>query len=149
MKRDNRDQHKLKEWYYDAVLGGLVLTGMMKDEAVALMDEYKLKEKLDKYPDVQLHYDIDGVVAEIYQLRKNGRKPGDMNSVNAYINNVNSYEREMYEYMKCLSLMRNFVKDVNNVAESLNCDPRKVCELMERDYQEYIDAVAIIEDDLE
>ena len=45
--------------------------------------------------------------------------------------------------------MRNFVKDVNNVAESLNCDPRKVCELMERDYQEYIDAVAIIEDDLE
>ena len=60
-----KDIAKAKEWYLDAVLGGLVLSGMMKDDAITKMDNYKLKERLDKYPDVQLHYDVDDIVEEI------------------------------------------------------------------------------------
>ncbi len=38
-----KDITKAKEWYLDAVLGGLVLSGMMKDDAIAKLDNYNLE----------------------------------------------------------------------------------------------------------
>ena len=41
-----------------AVEGCLVLRGMTKEQAVVLIRDYKLKERLDAFPEVQLHYDM-------------------------------------------------------------------------------------------
>lgn len=61
----NKELQESKSWYMSAVEGNLVLRGMTKEEAIGLMDNYKLKERLDAFPDVQLHYDIDATVNEM------------------------------------------------------------------------------------
>lgn len=61
----NKELQASKSWYMSAVEGNLVLRGMTKEEAIGLMDNYKLKERLDAFPDVQLHYDIDATVNEM------------------------------------------------------------------------------------
>lgn len=54
-----------KEWYMAAVEGCLVLRGMTKKEAKELISSYQLKERLDTYTDLQLHYDIEVTADEI------------------------------------------------------------------------------------
>ena len=57
------------QWYYDAVISDLVLRGMLYTKAKEAVDEYKLKEKLQKYPEGQLHYSISSTVND---MRKAG-----------------------------------------------------------------------------
>ena len=61
----NKELQESKSWYMSAVEGNLVLRGMTKEEAIGLMDNYKLQERLDAFPDIQLHYDIDATVNEM------------------------------------------------------------------------------------
>lgn len=54
-----------KAWYMSAVEGCLILRGMTEEQAVELINKYQLKERLDAFPDVQLHYDVEVTADEI------------------------------------------------------------------------------------
>lgn len=54
-----------KAWYLAAVEGCLVLRGMTREDAQRLMQKYKLKERLDAFPEIQLHYDVEVTTDEI------------------------------------------------------------------------------------
>lgn len=54
-----------KSWYLSAVESCLILRGMSKEQASDLIRRYKLKERLDQFPDVQLHYDVETTADEI------------------------------------------------------------------------------------
>ncbi len=57
------------QWYLNAVRSDLILNhGLTKDAAETAMKCYMLKEKLEKYPDVQLHYSISSVIREMRDL---------------------------------------------------------------------------------
>lgn len=57
-----------KEWYFDAVVGSLVLRGFTKPQALSMIEAYKLAERLEKFPDIQLHYDVDATAEEIMAM---------------------------------------------------------------------------------
>ncbi len=57
--------------------------------------------------------------------------------------------REMLEDMMDIEKAASLVKDVDNLAESLNTNAEEVCKLMKRDYQEYLDAKALLAEELE
>lgn len=57
-----------KRWYMNAVEGCLILRGMNREEALLKISEYKLQERLDKYPEIQMHYDIEATVEEILDI---------------------------------------------------------------------------------
>ena len=63
-----KELQKSKAWYMSAVESSLVLRGMTKEEAIALINLYKLQERLDAFPDIQLHYDIDATVNEVLAI---------------------------------------------------------------------------------
>lgn len=48
-----------------AVEGCLILRGMTKEQANKLIQQYQLKERLDLFPELQLHYDIEVTADEI------------------------------------------------------------------------------------
>ena len=54
-----------KSWYMSAVEGCLILRGMTKEQANKLIQQYQLKERLDLFPELQLHYDIEVTADEI------------------------------------------------------------------------------------
>ncbi len=54
-----------KSWYMSAVESSLILRGMTRQEAVEMMNKYKLQERLDELPDIQMHYAIEATVNEI------------------------------------------------------------------------------------
>ena len=58
------------EWYFDAVLGSLVLKGYTKQQALKMIDTYKLKERLEKFTDIQLHYDVEVIADEIVEMSR-------------------------------------------------------------------------------
>ena len=63
-----KTMHEMKEWYIAAVRGNLVLHyGLQEQEANKAIEAYRLKERLDKYPEVQLHYDIEDTTEEMKQ----------------------------------------------------------------------------------
>lgn len=62
---NNEAEMKSKEWYMAAVESCLILRGLTRQEAKSFMERYKLSERIDKYPEVQLHYDVDATVDEI------------------------------------------------------------------------------------
>lgn len=57
-----------KIWYFDAVVAKLITTGLTKDESEEMVAKYRLKERLEKFPNVQLHYDIDATADEILSM---------------------------------------------------------------------------------
>lgn len=59
-----------KEWYYDAVHSSLILRRETKQEAEQLLKKYMLKERLDQYPQVQLHYDVEATADEVLEMTK-------------------------------------------------------------------------------
>ena len=63
------DIKKEIKWYIDAVRSDLILNqGMTSEAADAAMERYMLKEKLEEYPDVQLHYSISSTTREMREL---------------------------------------------------------------------------------
>ncbi len=52
-------------WYMSAVESCLILRGMTKAQAIELIQKYQLKERLDKFPELQLHYDVEVTADEI------------------------------------------------------------------------------------
>lgn len=54
-----------KEWYTQAVESCLILRGLTRDEAISKMKEYQFYEKLERFPYVQLHYDVEATADEI------------------------------------------------------------------------------------
>ncbi len=65
---NSKELQEYKSWYMSAVEGSLILRGMTKQEAVNIITKYKLKERLDEFPDIQMHYDIEATVNEILEL---------------------------------------------------------------------------------
>lgn len=65
---------ELKDWYISAVEGCLILRGMYKEQAQDLMKKYKLKERIDLFPETQLHYDVEVVADEIYKMVNDDKK---------------------------------------------------------------------------
>ena len=61
----DKELQKSKEWYMAAVESSLILRGMEKEEAMVLISRYKLQERLDDFPGIQMHYDIEATVNEI------------------------------------------------------------------------------------
>lgn len=64
------DLEKSKEWYYDAVESCLILRGKTRKEAQELLANYQLKERLEQFPYVQLHYDVEAIAEEVVELAK-------------------------------------------------------------------------------
>ncbi len=57
------------KWYTDAVRSDLILNqGLTTEAADAAMKRYMLKEKLEEYPDVQLHYSVSSTTREMREL---------------------------------------------------------------------------------
>lgn len=54
-----------KAWYMSAVEGCLILRGMTKEQASELIKQYRLEERIDAFPDLQLHYDVEVTADEI------------------------------------------------------------------------------------
>ena len=54
-----------KAWYISAVESCLILRGMTREQAVELMGKYRLEERIDAFPELQLHYDIEVTADEI------------------------------------------------------------------------------------
>ena len=65
---------ELKDWYISAVEGCLILRGMYKEQAQDLMKKYRLKERIELFPEIQLHYDIEVVADEICKLVNDDKK---------------------------------------------------------------------------
>ena len=60
------DLEKEKKWYTDAVRSFLILNyGMASEVADEAMTRYMLKEKLDEFPEIQLHYSIESAIWEM------------------------------------------------------------------------------------
>ena len=64
----NKELQESKSWYLSAVESSLILRGMTKEEAMNLIDAYKLQERLDAFSDIQMHYDIEATVNEILEV---------------------------------------------------------------------------------
>ena len=62
-----RELNENKEWYMDAVESCLILRGMTRSKANAMIQKYQLKERLDAFPEIQLHYDIDATADEVIE----------------------------------------------------------------------------------
>ena len=55
-----------KKWYIDAVRSDLILNhGLTSEAADAAMKRYMLKEKVEEFPDIQLHYSISSTTREM------------------------------------------------------------------------------------
>lgn len=54
-----------KAWYMSAVESCLILRGMTKEEANELIIRYRLGERIDTFPELQLHYDVEVTADEI------------------------------------------------------------------------------------
>lgn len=54
-----------KEWYMSAVESCLILRGITREQALQLIKNYKLKERVDAFPEIQLHYDVEVTADEI------------------------------------------------------------------------------------
>lgn len=54
-----------KAWYMSAVESCLILRGMTKEEANELIIRYRLSERIDAFPELQLHYDVEVTADEI------------------------------------------------------------------------------------
>ena len=68
MEMSNMELMENKKWYMSAVEGCLVLRGMTKEQADTLIRKYKLQERLDAFPEVQLHYDVEVTADEIVMM---------------------------------------------------------------------------------
>ena len=54
-----------KRWYNDAVENALIQRGLTREEALAKMQESGYYEKMERFPYVQLHYDVEAAADEI------------------------------------------------------------------------------------
>lgn len=63
-----KELNENKKWYMSAVEGCLVLRGMSKKQAKIFISNYKLKERLDAFPEVQLHYEVEVTADEIVAM---------------------------------------------------------------------------------
>ena len=61
----SKELAKEKAWYIAAVESCLILRGMSKEQAVKLIKKYKLSERIDSFPELQLHYDVEVTADEI------------------------------------------------------------------------------------
>lgn len=62
----NRSVEDLKKWYLSAVRGDLVINyGFMEEEADKIIVAYRLKDRLEKATDAQLHMDIEDTTREM------------------------------------------------------------------------------------
>ncbi len=56
---------KDKQWYMEAVKGSIVLRGVDPDIARDAIEKFKLRERLDRFPEGQFHEDIEDVADDI------------------------------------------------------------------------------------
>ncbi|MBR1461738.1 hypothetical protein IJ596_08950 [bacterium] len=58
-----------KVWYIDAVRGSLVINhGVTGKTADVAIKKYQLQDRLNRFPEIQMHYDTDDVADEIVKL---------------------------------------------------------------------------------
>lgn len=57
-----------KAWYISEVESCLILRGMSCEQAKELISAYKLQERLDAFPELQLHYDVETTADEIVSV---------------------------------------------------------------------------------
>ena len=56
---------KDKQWYMDAVRAAVILNGFYAEDADRGITDYKLRERLDMYPEEQFHEDTRDVADDI------------------------------------------------------------------------------------
>ena len=65
----NTKLEQTKTWYTNAVRNALIMHHRATDnEADCAISAYHLKVRLDRYPEAQLHYDVDDIADEIVSL---------------------------------------------------------------------------------
>lgn len=57
-----------KSWYISAVESCLILRGMTKEDAAELIKKNRLEERIDAFPELQLHYDVEVTADEIVSV---------------------------------------------------------------------------------
>ena len=60
-----KELNENKSWYMSAVESCLILRGKTKEQAKELIEKYNLKGRLDAFPEIQLHYDVEVTANEI------------------------------------------------------------------------------------
>ncbi len=65
MGMSKKELKENKVWYMSAVESCLILRGMTKNQARKMIRDYQLKERLDAFPEIQLHYDVEVTADEI------------------------------------------------------------------------------------
>lgn len=56
-----------KKWYIDAVRASLILRGMRSEVADMGIRNFKLRERLDRWPEDQFHEDVVDVADDIFR----------------------------------------------------------------------------------
>lgn len=74
-KMTSKELKENKSWYISAVESCLILRGMTKKQAKTLVNTYRLKERLDIFPELQLHYDVETTADEIMAEIASGTVP--------------------------------------------------------------------------
>ena len=62
---NDRELNENKAWYMSAVESCLILRGMTREQAQELIKKYNLQGRLDAFPELQLHYDVEVIAEEI------------------------------------------------------------------------------------
>lgn len=121
---------ELKEWYYNAVKGDLVLNhGLLPYEAEQALDEYGLRYKLENYTEIQLHDDPTSVTFHmdkrgIISKYLDGRKPMEYKG---YTGSVEYSEDDDILFGKVLGIRALILYEGNNIKE------------LEEDFHAFID----------
>ena len=68
----NTSLRNAKQWYFDAVVGSLILHGYTKREAKKIVRRYKLRHKLNQNTLGTLHTPVKQTVEEIRAAMKRG-----------------------------------------------------------------------------
>ena len=68
----NTSLRNAKQWYFDAVVGALILYGYTKREAKGIVRRYKLRHKLNQYTLDMLHTPVTQTVEEIRSAMRRG-----------------------------------------------------------------------------
>ena len=63
-----KNLQKMKQWYYEAVMTSLIQGGKSKEEAEEILKVYRLRELLDRFPYVQMHYSIEDATEEALEI---------------------------------------------------------------------------------
>lgn len=65
---DNMSMDELRKWYYAVVRDILCIKGLNRKEVLLLLNEYRLKERLEQFTEAELRINPETVANDIYDI---------------------------------------------------------------------------------